>query len=140
MNTQSNNHKRKLHTTFKRGSAPGQQLREMIISSQKGGGGGGGEPWVATWAAVLERPGRAHHPPLPPCPSPTPLEPQHRFGVGPAKQDWVPLVTDGKDECPTPRIHGCFSPTSIIDKTRSPLKTDSVSRSVVSDSSKPHGL
>ena len=67
-------------------------------------------------------------------------QPQHRFGVGPAKQDWVPLVTNGKDECPTPRTHGCFSPTSIIDKTRSPLKTESVSRSVMSDSSQPHGL
>ena len=90
MNTQSNNHKRKLHTTFKRGSAPGQQLREMIISSQKGGGGGGGEPWVATWAAVLERPGRAHHPPLPPCPSPTPLEPigRHLWPVLATAQVW----------------------------------------------------
>ena len=105
---------------------------------------------MSTWAAVLECPGRAHHPPMPPCPSPTPLEPigRHLWPVPATAQVWGwaskarlgPTGYHGKDECPTPRTHGCFSPTSIIDKTRSPLKTESVSRSVMSDSSQPHGL
>ena len=148
MTTQSNNHKRKLHIMCKR-SPPGQQeIRETMVLSRKSGEGG--EPWVTNWVAVLERPGRAHHAPMPLCPSCTPLEPTGRqlwpvpvtaqvwgwaskAGLGPTgyqRERWVSHTKDTR----LPLSH------SIIDRTRSPLKTESVSRLVVSDSSQPHEL